>query len=91
MSTAIRTALKVVRTAQILENRRPSNNRNLLVFEMGPSVKFVSAIKDAILQQQKNGVNIFPGKKPYRGSEGEMVKDHTFPHNFFSVPFPKPD
>ena len=68
-----------------------NNKGNLFVFEVGPSVKFVSAIKDAIFNKKKWGKYFSGKKKPFRGSEGEMVKDHTFPHNFFSVPFPKPD
>ena len=47
---------------------------------MGPSVKFVSAIKDAIFNK-KNGGQFFSPKKG-GGSEGEMAKDHTFPPFF---------
>ena len=39
---------------------------NLFVFEVGPSVKFVSAIKDAIFNK-KMGVNFFLGKKTKGG------------------------
>ena len=56
---------------------------------MGPSVKFVSAIKDAFFKK-KMGVNFFPGKKTIPeggGSEGGMVKDHTLLLLFFA-PFP---
>ena len=53
---------------------------------MGPSVKFISAIKDHLgcILNKKNRVNFFPGEKIIPGaggeggSEGEMVKDHTF-------------
>ena len=57
---------------------------------MGPNVKFVSAITDAF-SNKKMGVNFFPQKRPNRGvggSEGGLVKDHTFAA-FFSAPFPK--
>ena len=47
---------------------------------MGPSVKFVSAIKDAIFN--KNWGKFFSRKKDQtgggRGSEGGLVKDQTF-------------
>ena len=36
---------------------------NLFVFEMGRSVKFILAIKDAICNK-KMGVNFFPEKRP---------------------------
>ena len=51
---------------------------------MGPNVKFVSAITDAF-SNKKMGVNFFPQKKTKRGggSEGGLVKDHTFPAFFF--------
>ena len=47
---------------------------------MGPNVKFVSAITDAF-SNKKKGVKFFPEKRPTRGggSEGGLVKDHTFP------------
>ena len=38
-----------------------NNKGNLFVFEVGPSVKFVSAIKDAIFKK-KNGGNFFVRK-----------------------------
>ena len=46
---------------------------------MGPSVKFVSAIKDAIFKK-KMGVIFFFGKnaKPGGRSEGGLAKDHSF-------------
>ena len=51
------------------------NTGNLFVFEVGPSVKFVSAIIDAIFK--KNGGNFFFVKntKPGGGPEGGFV-DH---------------
>ena len=57
---------------------------------MGPSVKFVSAIKDAFFNK-KNGGQFFFGKKTKPGdggggSEGGLVKDHTFPEIFFLTP-----
>ena len=53
---------------------------------MGPSVKFVSAIKDVI--SKKNGDQFFSGKRTMRGggSEREMAKDHTFPAFFLTLP-----
>ena len=55
---------------------------------MGPNVKFVSAITDAF-SNKKMGVNFFPQKRPNRGegggSEGCLVKDHTFAA-FFLTP-----
>ena len=47
---------------------------------MGPSVKFVSAIKDAIFSKKKWGSNFFPE------SEGEMAKDYTFSLFFGTLP-----
>ena len=60
----LRTDLKVARKTQILGDRRPGQyyRGNLLVFEMGPSEKFVSAIKDAIFNKKKFG-SIFCRKK----------------------------
>ena len=53
-----------------------NNKGNLFVFEVGPSVKFVSAIKDAIFNK-KNG--------------GSLAKDHIFSVFFFFAPFPYND
>ena len=52
------------------------NTGNLFVFEVGPSVKFVSAINDAIFNE-KNGGNFFFVKNTNLGggSEGGLV-DH---------------
>ena len=53
---------------------------------MGPSVKFVSAIKDAFFNK-KNGGQFFSREKDQTGgSEGGLVKDHTFPEIFFLTP-----
>ena len=53
---------------------------------MGPSVKFVSAIKDAFFNK-KNGGQFFSREKDQTGgSEGGLVKDHTFPEIFFWIP-----
>ena len=51
---------------------------------MGPNVKFVSAITDAF-SNKKNGGQFFSTKKtkPEGGSEGGLVKDHTFAAFFF--------
>ena len=57
-----------------------NNKGNLFVFEVGPSVKFVSAIKDAIFNK-KMGVNFFFFEKNAKvggGSEGSLAKDQTF-------------
>ena len=47
---------------------------------MGPSVKFVSAIIDAI-STKKKGVNFFPEKDQTGGggAGGGFGKNHTFP------------
>ena len=52
---------------------------------MGPSVKFVSAIIDAIFQK-KNGLNFLFEKNLNWGGgpEGGLVKDYTF-SGFFSL------
>jgi len=58
-----------------------SNKGNLFVFEVGPSVTFVSAIKDAMFNKNI-GVNFFVKKaKP-----GGLVKYHTFYGVFFRQP-----
>ena len=51
---------------------------------MGPNIKFVSAITDAF-SNKKMGVNFFRKKDQTGGggSEGGLVKDHTFPAFFF--------
>ena len=66
-----------------------NNKGNLFVFEVGPSVKFVSAIKDAIFKK-KMGVIFLFGKMPNwgGGSEGSLAKDQTFSGFFFLAPFP---
>ena len=54
---------------------------------MGPSVKFVSAIKDAFFNK-KNGGQFFSRKKDQTeggGAGGGLVKDHTFPEIFFGT------
>ena len=59
----------------------------MFVFEVGPSVKFISAIKDAIFNK-KMGLNFFPVKKtkPEGGgeSEGDLAKDQAFSGIFFT-------
>ena len=61
---------------------------------MGPSVKFVSPITGPISERKNGGKFVFRKKDHTQrgggaggGSEGEMVKDHTFPL-FFIEPFP---
>ena len=90
LSTAIRTALKVARTAQILRDRRLSNYntvwskfRSKFFFWL----KFVLAIVDEIFNK-KNGGQSFSGKKDQTwggGPEGSLVKDHTFPPFFWTL------
>ena len=65
-----------------------NNKGNLFVFEVGPSVKFVSAIKDAIFNK-KNGGKFFFEKMPNwgGGSEGSLAKDHIF-SGFFLCTLP---
>ena len=60
-----------------------NNKGSLFVFEVGPSVKFVSAIIDAIFKK-KIEVNFLFGKnaKP-GGSEGGLAKSQTFSGFFF--------
>ena len=56
---------------------------------MGPSVKFVSAIKDAIFNK-KMGVNFFVEKMPNWGGgvRGGFGKRPDFFRFFFFAPFP---
>ena len=64
-----------------------NNKGNLFVFEVGPSVKFVSAIKDAIFNKKNGGKFFFLKKgKPGGGSEGSLAKDHIFSVFFFVHP-----
>ena len=65
-----------------------NNKGNLFVFEVGPSVKFVSAIKDAIFKK-KMGVIFLFGKMPNWGGgpRGVWQKTTFFP-GFFCAPFP---
>ena len=65
-----------------------NNKGNLFVFEVGPSVKFVSAIKDAIFNK-KMGVNFLLLKKCQTGGGGPgggLAKDQTFSGFFFVHP-----
>ena len=57
-----------------------NNKGSLFVFEVGPSVKFVSAIKDAIFNK-KNGGNFFFEKMPNGGGgpRGVWQKTTLFP------------
>ena len=90
-STAIKTALKVALydfldgppaplNSQLMEKVYHYNRTKQIYFSMGPSVKFVLAIKDSI--SKKMGGNFFHVKKTKLGggggSEGSLVKDHTF-------------
>ena len=67
-----------------------NNKGNLFVFEVGPSVKFVSAIKDAIFKK-KNGGNFFVRKNAKLGGggggpRGVWQKTRLFPVFFSSQP-----
>ena len=66
ISTAVRTALKVARTPQILGERRPVSKNNKIIkridFEMGPSIKFVSPNK-GLLSKKKIGGQFFSSEK----------------------------
>ena len=58
---------------------------------MGPSVKFVSAIKDAIFNKKNGGKFFFFETMPNwggggGGSEGSLAKDQTFSGFFSSHP-----
>ena len=69
-----------------------NNKGNLFVFEVGPSVKFVSAIKDAIFKK-KMGVIFLFGKNAKPGGEGggvrgEFGKRPHFFRIFFLATFP---
>ena len=90
ISTAVRTALKVARTPQILGERRHYKShyksKKRIDFEMGPSVKFVSPNK-GLISKKKMGVNFVLQKKTI--PRGGLAKDHTFPQFFFFEPFPK--
>ena len=71
----------------ILSSYDQNNKWNLFVFEVGPSVKFVSAIKDAIFNK-KNGGKFFFEKMPnWGGPRGVWQKTRLFPV-FFFAPFP---
>ena len=62
-----------------------NNKGNLFVFEVGPSVKFVSAIKDAIFNK-KNGGKFFFWKNAKLGGGGPggvWQKTRLFPVFFF--------
>ena len=73
ISTAVRTALKVARTPQILGGngnyRSHYKSKKIIDFEMGPSIKFVSPNKGLIYK--KKGVSFCTekeggfGKGPY--------------------------
>ena len=74
ISTAIRTALKVARTAQIRGDRIPPFNSGYGLFtgkkiDFFFGVKFVSASEDAIFKK-KNGGKFFFGKKTKPGGGG---------------------
>ena len=64
-----------------------NNKGSLFVFEVGPSVRFVSAIKDAIFNK-KNGGKFFFEKMPNWGGgvRGEFGKRPHFFRVFFSQP-----
>ena len=55
-----------------------NNKGNLFVFEVGPSVKFVSAIKDAMFNKKNGGKFFWLKKCQTGGSEGSLATDHIF-------------
>ena len=81
---ALKTTLKVSLLALLCwlfwPTMTKNNKWNLFVFEVGPSVKFVSAIKDAIFKKQM-GVNFFFEKMPNWGGgpRGVWQKTRLFP------------
>ena len=85
ISTAVRTALKVARTPQILGERRPVSKNNKIIkridFEMGPSVKFVSPNRGLI--SKKNRGQFFFRKYGGGGPRGVWQKTILFPNMFF--------
>ena len=66
-----------------------NNKGNLFVFEVGPCVKFVSAIKDAIFNKKNGGKFFFLKKMPNWGVRGEFGKRPHFFRFFFLATFPK--
>ena len=66
-----------------------NNKGNLFVFEVGPSVKFVSAIKDAIFNKKNGGKFFFVEKMPNWGGGPRGVWQKTTFFPFFFAPFPK--
>ena len=61
-----------------------NNKGNLFVFEVGPSLEFVSAIKDAIFNK-KNGGKFFVLKKCQTGGGGFGKRPHFFRFFFFAT------
>ena len=65
-----------------------NNKGNVIVFEVGPSVKFVSAIKDAIFNNKKWGSIFFLKKCQTGGVRGGFGKRPDFFRFLFCAPFP---
>ena len=67
-----------------------NNKGNLFVFEVGPRVKFVSAIKDAIFNKKNGGKFFFFEKMPNwgGGGRGGFGKRPHFFRFFFLATFP---
>ena len=82
---ALKTTLKVSLLALLCwlfwPTMTKNNKWNLFVFEVGPSVKFVSAIKDAIFNK-KNGGDFFFWKKSQTGGGGGRGGFDKRPHFF---------
>ena len=93
LSTAIRTALKVARTAQILRDRRLSNYNT--VWSKFRSKFFLTKIRFGHcrwnFQQKKWGSIFFRQKRPNLGGgvRGKFGKRPYFCCIFFCAPFPK--
>ena len=96
ISTAVRTALKVAWTPQIMGERRPLwhykshyKSKKRIDFELGPSVKFVSPNK-GLISKKKMGVNFLRRENNQRGGcggpRGGLAKDHNFPQYVFLRP-----
>ena len=66
------------------------NTGNLFVFEVGPSVKFVSAIIDAIFNKKNQGKFFFRKKHEAGGGvRGGFSRSLNFLRISFCAPFPK--
>ena len=69
-----------------LDNYDQKNKGDLFVFEVGPSIKFVSAINDAIFNE-KNGGNFFLVKNTKPGGRGGVRGGFSRSLNFLRIFF----